>query len=115
MPNATPNQTTNASIVAVKDDIMNFLRRRQTVQLYAASANAPIIIDRPSTATKGPPFCDRGMTIVASAIEGAAPNKPAKLFGRNVSLNAANAGTAMPPAINRKRYSNIDIPYYRWA
>jgi hypothetical protein len=49
------------------------------------------------------------MRSVASAIEGAALNKPAKLFGRNASPNAAKAETAIPPAINRKRYSNKGV------
>ena len=90
---------TNASIVAVRDAIMNFLRRTQTIQLYAANANAPAIIDRPSTATKGAPFCATVIKIVAKAIDGAAPNKPAKLFGRNISPSAANADTATPPEL----------------
>jgi hypothetical protein len=89
---------------------MNFLRKRQTVQLYAASANAPMIIDRPSTATKGPPFRDKAIAIVHSAIDGAAPNKPANLFGRKASPNAAKRKTATPPAINRKRYSSRNFP-----
>ena len=49
------------------------------------------------------------MRSVASAIEGAAQNKPAKLFGRNASPNAAKAETAIPPVINRKRYSNKGV------
>jgi hypothetical protein len=79
----------DASIVAVRDAIENFLRRTQTIQLYAASANAPAIIDWPSTAAKGAPFCATVIKIVAKAIDGAAPNKPAKLFGRNISPTTA--------------------------
>jgi hypothetical protein len=45
----------------------------------------PTIIERPSTAAKGAPFCDNEMRSVATAIEGAAPHSPAKLFGRNMS------------------------------
>jgi len=56
IPNATASQTTNASIVAVRDEIACFLIRTHTVELYAASANAPTIIDRPSAATKGALF-----------------------------------------------------------
>jgi len=47
------------------------------------------------------------ITSVANAIAGAAPNSPAKLFGRNASPNAANAETAIPPAMKRKKYSSI--------
>jgi hypothetical protein len=68
---------------------------------------APTIIERPSMAANGVPFCDRVMRSVARAIEGAAPNRPAKLLGRKVSLSAANADTAIPPARNRKPYSSI--------
>jgi hypothetical protein len=82
---------------------MNFFRRTQTAQLYAASANAPAIIERPSTAAKDAPFCDKVIRSVAKAIDGAAPNRPAKLFGCKVSPSAANMETATPPAINRKK------------
>ena len=34
---------------------------------------------------------------VAIAIDGAAPNRPAKLLGRKTSPSAANADTAKPP------------------
>ena len=44
--------------------------------------------------------------MVASAIEGAAPNRPAKLFGRRASPKAANMETASPPAMNRNKYSS---------
>lgn len=39
---------------------------------------------------------------VASATEGAAPNKPAKLLGFNASPRAANNDTMKPPKTNRK-------------
>ena len=48
-------------------------------------------------ATNGAPFCDRVIRRVARAIEGAAPNRPAKLLGRKVSPSAAKAETAIPP------------------
>jgi hypothetical protein len=44
--------------------------------------------------------------MVASAIEGAAPNRPAKLFGRRASPKAANMETASPPAMNHNKYSS---------
>jgi hypothetical protein len=105
-PNATANQIRKATVVAAQDGIINLLSKTQTVQLYAASARAPKIIDRPSTAAKGAPFCDKVIRIVASATEGAAPNRPAKLFGRTASPKAANAETAIPPILNLKIYSS---------
>src|SRR5580700_6767662 len=39
---------------------------------------------------------------VASAMEGAAPNNPAKLFGLSTSPKAANAETTIPPITKRK-------------
>src|SRR5579862_7696667 len=47
------------------------------------------------------------MPSVASAIEGAAPNRPAKLLGRSTSPKTANAETATPPIIKRMTYSII--------
>jgi hypothetical protein len=49
-------------------------------------------------AANGAPFWDTVIRSVAMAIDGAAPNRPAKLLGRRVSLSAANANTAIPPA-----------------
>src|SRR5215470_15812486 len=94
-------------MVAVQEDMSNFLSRTQTVQLEPARARAAAIIERPSTAANGAPFCDKVMRRVARAIDGAAPNRPAKLLGRKASPNAANADTAMPPARKRKPYSSI--------
>jgi hypothetical protein len=79
--------------------------RMQTVQAYAASAIDPPIIDCPSTAAKGAPFVETVMRSVANAIEGAAPNSPAKLLGRKTSAKAEKAETARPPARKRRRYS----------
>jgi hypothetical protein len=44
---------------------------------------------------------------VASAIDGAAPNNPAKLLGRNASLSIAKRLTTRPPT--RKRITKSDI------
>lgn len=44
---------------------------------------------------------------VARAIEGAAPNSPAKLFGRNISARTAKKLTIVPPIKNRARDSEI--------
>src|ERR1700759_777195 len=45
------------------------------------------------------------MPSVASATEGAAPKRPAKLLGLNMSPRMANNETARPPITNRARYS----------
>src|SRR5262245_61046405 len=58
-PKAAANQIRKAALVAAQDDSINLLSKTQTVQLYAASARAPTIIDRPSTPAKGASFCDR--------------------------------------------------------
>jgi hypothetical protein len=70
-------------------------------------ASGATIIERPSIAANGAPFCDEVIRSVARPIEGAAPNRPAKLLGRKVSPSAANAETASPPIRNRKPYSSI--------
>lgn len=44
---------------------------------------------------------------VASATEGAAPNKPAKLFGLKRSPSSAKVETDIPPIIKRIRISFI--------
>jgi hypothetical protein len=45
------------------------------------------------------------MASVASATDGAAPNRPAKLLGRRTSLSTAKADTMTPPTRKRTRYS----------
>jgi hypothetical protein len=42
---------------------------------------------------------------IKTKCDGAAPNRPAKLFGRRTSPNMAKADTTMPPTRNRTRYS----------
>ena len=71
-------------------------------------ANPTPLTLRRSVANHG---SDAPLGAVARAIDGAAPNRPAKLFGRKVSPSAANADTAIPPARNRKPYSSIVAPW----
>jgi hypothetical protein len=47
------------------------------------------------------------MPSVASATDGAAPNRPAKLFGRRMSPTVTNADTTMPPTKKRTTYPVI--------
>ena len=47
---------------------------------------------------------------VASAIDGAAPNNPANVFGLNRSEISENAETTSPPIANRRRISLKEAP-----
>jgi hypothetical protein len=49
------------------------------------------------------------MRSVTSAIKGAAPKKPAKAFRSERVPNATKAETAIPPPINRKKYSKKGV------
>src|SRR4051812_9669960 len=50
------------------------------------------------------------MPSVARATDGAAPNRPAKLFGRKMSPSRANAETTRPPRKKRTRNSLMASP-----
>jgi hypothetical protein len=65
-----------------------------------ASATAPHIIERASTAAYEIPWLATAKASVAKATEGAAPNKPAKLFGFSTSPSAENTETTSPPTTN---------------
>lgn len=67
-------------------------------------------IDRPSIAANSGPFRNNAMEMVASAMDGAAPNKSAKLLGRKTSERAANPETEIPAIRKRRMYSNIVRP-----
>jgi hypothetical protein len=69
---------------------------------YAQKASAPTIIERASIAAKSLPFVAIVSPRVASATEGAAANKPAKLLGLRMSPRAANNDTMRPPMAKRK-------------
>src|SRR6266566_1254489 len=85
---ATTSHRNMAAVVAANADHWTRTGSWQIASLYRASPNEPRIIDRPSSAT-----------------EGAAPNSPAKLFGRRISPSTAKAETTIPPARKRMRYS----------
>src|SRR6185437_10289142 len=55
------------------------------------------------------------MPSVASAIDGAAPNSPAKLLGRSTSPKTAKNETAIPPTTKRMTYSIIRAFLCRFA
>ncbi len=92
----------------VSDDIATHEaanRARISVQLtqlaYTKNASAPAIMEFASVAAYALPSLAIVSPKVASAIDGAAPNNPAKLFGLNKSPRSANTETATPPIRNR--------------
>ena len=64
--------------------------------LYRHNASDPIIMERPSRAAYAGPSFQKAIASVASAIDGAALNNPAKLFGRKTSASRAKVETANP-------------------
>src|ERR1700688_4942416 len=82
-------------------------------QAYKKKTKAPAIMERASVAAYIFPFAAIVSPRVASAMDGAAPNNPAKLFGFSTSLRAANADTATPPIRNRKIRSFTGPPAAR--
>ena len=80
---------------------------------YKKKTNAPAIMERASVAACIFPFAAMVRPSVASAMDGAAPNNPAKLFGFSTSPKAANAETATPPITNRKIRSFTGLPEAR--
>jgi hypothetical protein len=77
---------------------------------YKKKTNAPAIMERASVAAYIFPFAAIVRPRVASAMEGAAPNNPAKLLGFSTSPNAANADTTIPPITNLKTRSFTGPP-----
>jgi inorganic pyrophosphatase len=71
---------------------------------------APATIERASRAAYEFPSLSIVSMSVASATEGAAPNKPAKLFGRKTSPTIAKSDTMSPPNKNR---SKSGMAHYR--
>jgi hypothetical protein len=61
------------------------------------------------------PFVATASPKEASATEGAAPNKPAKLFGFNRSPRTANKETIVPPIRNRTRSCVMKVSPLRFC
>jgi len=78
--------------------------------LYRHNASDPIIMERPSRAAYAGPSFQKAIASVASAIDGAALNNPAKLFGRKTSASRAKVETANPPMKKRMTYSVTPRP-----
>jgi hypothetical protein len=76
-------------------------------EAYAKNAALPTTMERASTAEYVFPFASIVIPSVASAIEGAAPNNPAKLFGFKTSPRTAKTETTRPPT--KKRISNCKM------
>src|ERR1700730_11477527 len=99
-PSETPSHTgIKTSVVAIVDR-----RKRTSAWLtryaYTQKAIAPNTIDRASVAAYSLPCRAIVIPTVASAIEGAAPKRPAKLFGRKTSPSSANTLITAPPMRN---------------
>jgi len=67
-------------------------------------------MERPSRAAYAGPSFQKAIASVASAIDGAALNNPAKLFGRKTSASRAKVETANPPMKKRMTYSVTPRP-----
>src|SRR4029077_12259002 len=106
VPNAAASHTMRLPIVA--GAALSFLRSISQVQSaeYAKKDAAPTTMDRASRAAYAFPSAKTVSPSVASAIDGAAPNRPAKLFGFSTSPREANSDTIMPPIRNRNKYCN---------
>src|SRR5579871_676152 len=74
-------------------------------------ASAPAIIERASVAAYDGPSVAIVRARVANAIDGAAPNKPAKLLGFRMSPSAENADTTAPPTRKRNSITFHIEPY----
>lgn len=110
-PDATKNQAIKASIVAVQDDIMNFLEQ---------NANQPAVGGkRQRTGNHRPPFHrgkrapflrERNQQRCQGDRWGCA-KETCKTLGTQRIPNAANPETTAPPTRKRKTYSSIiDLP-----
>jgi hypothetical protein len=108
---AQANQTANAMVVAAVARNLVLARNWTHTEVYAKNAALPASIERASTAAYIFPFPSMVIPNVANAIEGAAPNNPAKLFGFKTSPRTAKTETTRPPT--KKRISNckmLDLP-----
>jgi len=98
-------QTSQIPSVDIVTGMAFNLRRnisQEQTQAYKKKTNAPATMERASVAAYVFPLAAMVSPRVASAMDGAAPNNPAKLFGFSTSPKAANADTTIPPITNRK-------------
>jgi hypothetical protein len=105
VPNAA-SHTMRLPIVA--GAALTFLRSISQVQSaeYTKKHAAPTTMERASRAACAFPSAKTVSPSVPSATDGAAPNRPAKLFGFSTSPREANSDTIMPPIRNRNKYCN---------
>src|SRR5262249_53221929 len=96
---------------------LNFMMSWITMNAYTKRAMAPTIIERDSAAAYDFPSARMVSPRVASATEGAAAKRPAKLLGFRQSPGTANSDTMRPPTMNRKMNSMSwnSAPYPRAA
>jgi len=100
-PRLMPSHTGIKQSAARLADQLVVAMTRLTHHAYTQNATAPPIIERASSAEYCKPCFSMVRRRVARAIDGAAPKRPAKLFGSRMSERIANADTKMPPI--RKR------------
>ncbi len=106
-PNAAVPQTTSARLVPTQALTRPRIITQLTHAAYRKKAIAPGTMECASIAAYPAPSRRMAKPRVASAIDGAAPNSPAKLWGLNRSLRAANSETNTPPTRNRNSSSSI--------
>ena len=106
-------QTSQMASAGIVTGMAFNLRRnisQEQTQAYKKKTNAPATMERASVAAYVFPLAAMVSPRVASAMDGAAPNNPAKLFGFSTSPKAANADTTIPPITNRKIRTFTDTP-----
>ena len=103
MPKADATHMKRSADVRSMAGGLNRNMRSMTQQAYARNAIAPAIMERASRAAYQEPSVAIVKASVARAIDGAAPNNPAKLFGLRIFPKVANAETKSPPTRNRNK------------
>src|ERR1700693_1472559 len=106
MPKADATHMKRSAEVSNMARGLNRNMKCMTQQAYARNAIAPAIMERASSAAYQEPAVAIVNASVARAIDGAAPNNPAKLFGLRIFPKVANAETKSPPTRNR---NNSDV------
>src|SRR5665213_629496 len=103
--NAQPNQAGMKAKVSFMAEDFFLISTALTRDAYRKNAIAPPIMECASTAAYCFPFFETVSASVASATEGAAPKRPAKLFGENSPPRNENTATTAPPIKNLRRSS----------
>jgi len=105
IPNAPENQVRSRLEVSQMAGNLDRTAKLITQVEYIRKPTAPAIMERDSNAAYKEPWVATVSTRDARATEGAAPNKPAKLFGFRMVPKVENAETNSPPI--RKRIRSV--------